>query len=421
MLYDNALLAVAYLESYQLTHNEGFRDVVIDILDYVEKEMTSPEGAFFSATDADSLVPSGHREEGYFFTWTPAELETILGPELTHVVKTYFSVGNVPNFEGRHILHMTQSSSMVARTLGLSESELTEKISSARKKLYAARQKRPAPLRDDKILTAWNGLMISAFARAGFVLNRRDYISRGATAARFIMTNMTENGRLRRSYKDGKARHNAYLADYAFFIAGLLDLYETQHDPQWINAAVAYDRVLEKHFEDKEKGGFFMTSDDHEKLLAREKPIDDGAIPSGNAVTLQNLVRLEAFFADDQYRSRADKAFTAFTGSLQNHPAALAEMLLAVEDRLDKTKEIVIVMPDGDTRETESFTAELKMRYLPNRILIVTNEKSNQDHEIPLAKDKTAIDGKATAYICEKGVCKLPVNTVEQFLEHLGK
>ena len=244
MLYDNALLAMAYLDGYQVTRREEFATVARNILSYVGREMTSPGGGFYSATDADSLSPTGEREEGWFFTWTPDEVEALLEPEEARVFKWYYWVTPKGNLDGRNILNVRQPAGSAAAQLQLPVDEMQALLESSRKKLYDARLKRPAPLLDDKILTAWNGLMISAMARGGFVLDEPDFIERAERAADFILTTSRKKGRLLRSVKDGRARHNGYLVDYAFLIGGLLDLYETTADAKWLKEAVDLQATL---------------------------------------------------------------------------------------------------------------------------------------------------------------------------------
>ena len=422
MLYDNALLVTAYLEGYQATGREDFAAVARDILRYVERDMTSPEGAFYSATDADSLNPDGDREEGWFFTWTPAEMAEVLGEERAKVVAAYYGVSEKGNFEGRNILHRPKPAAEVAGQLGLSPGALLSTVSEAREELYAARAGRPPPLRDDKILTAWNGLMISAHAQAALVLGEARYARRAERAAEFLLKNLRRDGRLLRSYKSGRARHNAYLDDYACLIAALLDLYEATGKPDWLREAIALEDVLEEHYQDEENGGFFMTSDDHEKLLAREKPSYDGAEPSGNSVAVMNLVRLHEFTTEDRYRETADRVFQAFGPILKKSPAALSEMLLALDFQLDTAKEIIIVTP-GSRGEAEPFLARLRQTFLPNRVLAVVPEPELSAHAklLPLVEGKRAIKGVATAYVCEKRVCELPTSDPEVFARQIGK
>ena len=265
--------------------------------------------------------------------------------------------------------------------------------------------------------------MISAYAQAGLLLNDPRLTSRAVKAAEFIFDKLYTDGRLLRSYKDGQAKHNAYLDDYAFLTAGLLDLYEASHDLEWLKKAIELDRVLAKFYEDKKNGGFFMTSSDHEKLLAREKPNYDGAEPSGNSVAVLNLYRLNEFTSEDSYRSRADKALKAFAGRILSSPTALSEMLLALDFRLDNPKEIVIVTPSGKKWDANLFLAEFRKKYLPNKILVVSEEGAELERHaemVPVIKSKFAQSGKTTAYVCEKGLCKLPTSDPKVFSQQIA-
>ncbi len=420
MLYDNALLVPAYLEAFQATGREEFATIAREILRYVERDMTSPEGGFYSATDADSLAPSGHREEGWFFTWTPDELASVLdGPSLA-LVTVFYGVTPDGNFEGRNILHAARPLGEVAAELDLEADAARRMLDAAREALYAARAERPAPLRDDKILTSWNGLTISALAQAALVLGESDYADRAATAADFILTHLRDDDRLLRSYVGGEARVAAYLDDYAFFLAALLDLYEATSEPRWLQAALDLDGTLAAGFEDAD-GGFFRTSDTHESMLTREKPGFDGAEPSGNSVQLLNLVRLHEFTTDDGYRQRADRALRAFGATLSTAPAAHAEMLLAVDFRLGTPKEIIIVTPRA-RGDADAFLAELRTTFLPNRILSVVPEGDQFDAHaalVPLLDGKFARGGETTAYVCENRICELPTTDPAVFAEQI--
>ena len=422
MLYDNALLIWTYLEGYQATGAEDFKRIVKEILQYVKQDMTSADGAFYSATDADSLGPEGHREEGYFFTWSLEELENVLGKDRAEIVKRYYAVDSTSNFEGRHILHTRKTLAEVADELELSQNRLQSIIEESRELLYQWRNRRPQPLRDEKILTAWNGLMISAHARAGLIFGEPIYIGQAVKAARFILTNLFIRNRLYRSYKENQVKQIAYLDDYAFFIASLLDLYEATHDIQWLQKAIQLDEILAENFEDKKDGGFFMTSNDHEKLIAREKPNYDGAEPSGNSVAVLNLLRLGEYTLNDRFRIRYEKALKSFLGDATSNPLALSEMLLALDFYLDSPKEIVIVTPEGKIDEAEPFLHEFRNQFSPNRVLIVAAEgKDIKSHArfIPVARKKFALKGVTTAYVCEKGICELPTKDPMVFAQQL--
>jgi uncharacterized protein YyaL (SSP411 family) len=267
-------------------------------------------------------------------------------------------------------------------------------------------------------------LMISAFARSGLLLNNPDYIETAKRAANFVIDNSYENKELLRSYKDGRASHKAYLDDYAFFIAALLDLFEADPDPLWFETALALDKTLFELYEDHENGGFFMTADDHENLIAREKPGYDGAIPSGNAIAAMNLFRLADFTTNDIFRKRGSETLTAFSKSLESNPASLSEMMSALDYSLGTTKEIVIVSLKNKSSEKELFLKEFRNTYLPNRVLIQVEQGKHSDkiaELIPLVKDKVTIKNSAVAYVCEKGICHLPSLTAEDFAKQIQK
>jgi len=423
MLYDNALLAVAYLEGYQASGREDLARIAREILRYVERDMTSPDGAFYSATDADSLTPGGRREEGYFFTWTPAELERALGDATARILATHYGVTQVGNFEGRTILHVAKPLAELSLERGIPESQLRATVDAARETLRRERAKRPGPLRDEKILTAWNGLMISAYARAALVLGGEAYERTAERAADFVLGNLRRDGRLLRSYGDGRAQHGAYLEDYAFLTAALLDLFEVTGGKRWLVAAIELDAVLGVHYEDRERGGYFLTADDHEELLAREKPAYDGAEPSGNSVALMNLLRLNEFTADERYRQRAERTLKAFHGTLAREPAALSEMLLAVEFYVSTPLEIILVVP-RERDQAAPFLRVLGKTLLPHKILVVVPEGQLLDdlaRIVPLVARKTARKGRPTAYVCERGTCQLPTTDVQIFAEQLRR
>jgi len=409
MLYDNALLVLAYLEGFQATGNENLSRIACEVLEFIEREMTSPSGTFYSATDADSLNLQGVRDEGFFFTWTPHELDGVLGADRAQMVGHYYGVTKTGNFEGRNILHARELTAVPTH------------IQDAKVILRKARETRPLPMRDEKILVSWNALMISAYAKAGFILNQTQYVEKAGLCAEFILNNLTVDGRLLHSYKDGKQGHTAFLDDYAFFISGLLDLYEVTGNLKWILMAKKFDKILETEFEDLESGGFFMTGTTQEKLIAREKPAYDGAEPCGNSVAVSNLFRLHALTTGDRYRQRAERALNLFAEIMVTSPSALSEMLLSVHCHVDKLKEIVIVVPRSRA-EAEIFLKELRQAEVPNSILVVAVEGADlqaQSKVIPLLDGKMTLNGKPTAYICEHGTCKAPTNDPQTFNDML--
>jgi uncharacterized protein YyaL (SSP411 family) len=421
MLYDNALLAMDYLAGYQVTGREDYAVVARDILRYVDRDMTSPDGAFYSATDADSPGPNGRREEGWFFTWTPAEIAAVLGDDRARIVSATYGVTSGGNFEGRNILNIASPTADVAKTLRLPIERVTAVVEESRELLYAARARRPPPARDEKVLTAWNGLMISAYAQGALALGNADYAGKAGRAAEFVLSKLRKDGRLLRSFKDAAANYDAYLDDYAFLVAGLLDLFEATGEPRWLREAIGLDEVLEKHYEDAERGGFFLTSDDHQKLLAREKPGYDGAEPSGNSVHALNLLRLQEFTSDRSYDRRALRTLKAFKQTLTDNPFALSEMLIALDFRYDSPKDIVIVTP-AVRAEAEPFLARLRKTFLPNRVLSVVTEgadKAAQAQLVPSIRDKIARKGVATAYVCERQTCEPPTTDPDVFAQQI--
>ncbi len=417
MLYDNALLASAYLEGWQATGRDEFAEVARRLLSYVELEMTAPEGGFYSATDADSLTPSGHAEEGWYFTWTLEELTDCLGREQAGLIARHYGVTRSGNFEGRSVLHVAMPVEALAREAAIAPDDVRGAIDEARSLLWAARARRPAPLLDDKVLTAWNGLMISAFAQGSVILGEPRFAATASRAASFVLDRMRVEGRLRRSYKDGAPRHNAYLDDYAFLIAGLLDLHEATGERRWLGDAIELQATLDEHHLDRAAGGYFATSHDHEPLLAREKPTWDGAEPSGNSITALNLLRFSELTSDDRYRSRADALFRAFATGMNENPLAASELLAALDFRLGTPKEIVLIAARSRD-ELKPFRLALARTYLPNRIVIEAIAGSDLTEIAalaPIAAGKTAIDGGATAYVCESGSCDLPARDVATF------
>ena len=425
MLYDNALLVQDYLEAWQKTQRQEFADIAVKTLRYVAKEMTAPGGAFFSATDADSVNQHGESEEGYFFSWTRGELEQALGSERAKEVEAYYGVTAKGNFENRNIFRVWRSDRDVAKELGIDVKTLHENLAGARATLYETRSQRAAPLLDDKVLVSWNGLMISAFARAGFAFDDPDFVARAAAAAQFVLDNMRKDSRLVRVFKDTAASGPAFLEDYAFFIKGLLDLYEAQHEPRWLREAIALQAVLDRHYLDAKGGGYFKTADDGERLLAREKSGHDGAIPSGNSIAALNLLRLHLYTGDSLYSQSADMLLAAFHSGLRRGAGATSEMFLAVDYQLDTPKEIIIVSPGpGSGPELDAMLAPLRSIFLPNRTLSVVIEGADLEAHAklsPIVKGKRAQGGKVTAYVCENRVCKFPTDSPSEFAKQIAK
>jgi uncharacterized protein YyaL (SSP411 family) len=423
MLYDNALLAVAYLEAWQQTGRPLYAGVVRETLDFVSREMTAPEGGFYSALDADSVNAEGELEEGFFYTWTPAELLATLGPVGARRLGAWYGVTPDGQVEGRSVLHTWGEPGAVASRLGLSGAALEETVAAARPVLLRERARRTRPLRDEKRLAAWNGLMISAFARAGLALGEPEYVATASRAAGFVLGEMRPAGRLVRVHDGEQAAGTAFLEDHAFLIAGLLDLYEATGETRWLRDALQLQSQLEESYADEGGGGYFRTPADHERLLVREKPDRDGAVPAGNSVAVSNLLRLHQLTLDAELLERAGLVFSAFHGTLERQPAALPEMLLAVEFQLDTPKEVAIVAPEGAHGLAE-LLAPLRSAFLPNRALAIAHEGPDlaaQASLVPWLRYKVAEGGSATAYVCENQVCDAPTNDPAVFAAQLGK
>ena len=405
MLYDNALLAVAYAEAWQATGRRDFARVVRGTLDYVLREMTSPEGAFYSATDADS-----EGEEGKFFVWTERQIREVLGGEADRFAR-FFGVTPEGNWEGVNVLHVPRP-----------DEDEWEALSGARARLHEARARRPPPLRDEKVLASWNGLMISAMAFGGRVLGEARYVEAAARAADFVLGRMVKDGRLQRRWLAGEAGVPAFLEDHAFLAQGLVDLYEATFDVRWLEAALDLAGRTEALFGDPEGGGWFQTATDHERLLAREKPTHDGAEPSGASVALLVALRLGAFTADDRWRRVADDALHHYAGMLAEQPAALGEMLLALDFATDAPREVVLVWPEGEAAP-EPFLSVLRRQFLPNRALAGAAEGegiARLGRVAPVAAEKVAAGGRPTAYVCEKGLCRLPAIAPEKLASQIA-
>ena len=309
----------------------------------------------------------------------------------------------------------------IAKRFKMKPAALHALVERSRSRLYEARARRAPPLRDDKILAAWNGLMISAFARAGLAFADPDYVRAAERAATFVVSRMRTEGRLHRVFLGDRAEGPAFAEDYAFLIAGLLDLYEAAPDPRWLREVIALQAVLDRHYADEASGSYFRTANDHEKLIARERPGQDGAIPSANSVAALNLLRLSAFTSDDTYHDRASQIFSAFYTTLDKSPVALSEMLLAVDFELDTSKEVFLVRPAADSDATPMLDA-MRTTYLPNRVFAIVAQGAELDANavlIPLLQGKKARNGEVTAYVCENRMCRFPTSDPAEFVEQL--
>jgi uncharacterized protein YyaL (SSP411 family) len=413
MLYDNALLSRIYLHAYLLTENPLYRRIVEETLDYVVREMTSPRGGFYSTQDADS-----EGEEGKFYLWTLPEIEAALLPDDAIPFMRYYDVTSGGNFEGKNILHVEQDAEKVADDTYVSLEVLQDSLKRGREMLFKVREKRVKPGRDEKVLTSWNGLMLRSFAEAARYLSRPDYLQVAINNAEFLLSELRSDGRLLRTYKDGRAHLNGYLEDYTFLADGLLALYEASFNPRWFSEARSLMDEAIKLFADEQNGGFFDTGSDSEALVSRPKDIMDNATPAGNSVAADVLLRLNAFTGEEDYRRRVEDYLRPLADVMVQHPQAFGHALGALDFSLSRVKEFAIM---GDPRgaDTRSLLEVINERYLPNSVLAcAAPDNAEAISAVPLLADRPLKDGKATAYVCQNFTCQAPVNTPEE-LEQL--
>jgi uncharacterized protein len=397
MLYDNALLARAYLHGWQELGHERYRWVCEETLDWALGEMRGPEGGFYSALDADS-----EGEEGRFYTWTPEEMRALLGGELAEQMIEFYGVSESGNFEGRNVLHLAGGAAAPA----------PEEFAEVRVALLGARAKRLRPGLDDKRLTAWNALMLGALAESGAALGREDYLDAARECAEFVTGDLRDDdGHLLRTYKDGEGRLNAYLEDHAFLLEALLMLYEATFERRWFDQARALADTMISRFGDRERGGFYSTSDDHEELIARRKEIGDHPIPSGNSAAALGLLRLEALTGERSYGERADGTLRLFAKAAPRQPDAFAHLLRALDFQLAPTKEVALV---GE--ELGELVAVVRAAYQPHLVLAGGPVGSDTP---PLLSGRHEVDGKPAAYVCEHFTCRAPVTTPKHLADQL--
>ena len=397
-----------------MTGNEFFKTIEVDIYDNILREMTSPEGGFYSTTDADS-----EGEEGKFFVWTLDEVKEVLEPisdevpDAYNVAVEYWGMTRGGNFEGSNILNVPNDESVVAERLNITVDELHEKLAKIKDRLYATRTSRVYPGLDDKILTAWNGMMLASLAEAARVLKRDDYLAAAERAGDFLLENlMTEHGRLYRTYKAGQAKINGYLEDYANLIDALLELYQSTFVEKWFNAARRLADVVLDHFT-AEDGGFFDTSDDHEKLIVRPRALNDNATPSGNSMMAKQLIRLAAYTGDTRYDEAARAVLRPMLPAMQQYPQAFGEALNAADMLIQGLAEVAIVgNPVKD--ETKALLNVVREKYSPNVIVALSREPVQDEANIPLLSYRTMRDDKPTVYVCRNFACKMPVTAPEE-------
>jgi hypothetical protein len=413
MLYDNAQLLRTYLHAWQVTGRPLYRRIVEETIDYVLREMTAPDGGFYSTQDADS---EGH--EGKFFVWTPQEIEALLEPHAAAIFETYYGVSDRGNFEGKNILHVSRSMENVAQRFRVEPAQVEAALAAARPVLFAARELRIKPGRDEKILTEWNGLMIHALAECGAVLGRADALAAAERAAGFALTRMSQpDGRLFRSYKDGQARFNAYLEDYAALTRGLIALYEATFELRWLGEATQLTQRMFEQFHDAAGGGFFQTGIDHEQLVARRKDFVDNAIPSGNSLAAEALLRLAVFLDKDEYQREAARILLMMKDAMARQPTGFGRLLSILDALLAPSQEVAIV-GDPAHAATQALLREVRSRYLPHTVVAL--KRPDAESMLPLLQGRDLVDGKPAAYVCENYACRLPVTDAEALAKLLA-
>lgn len=421
MLYDNALLAYAYLEAYQVTGEERYAGIVREIFTYVERTMTSPEGGFYSAEDADS-----EGIEGKFYVWTPEEIMEVLGEVEGEWFCKYYNVTPQGNFEGKNIINRIHPNITDVRYRPYVDEKTgieidPVKLGELRYKLYLAREKRVHPHKDDKILTGWNGLMIVALAKAAKVLQEPKYADLAARNLDFLHKHLVrEDGRLLARYRDGEAAFLGYLDDYAYLTWGLLELYEATFKPEYLEEAIHFSEEMIRLFWDEERGGLFFTGNDAERLIIRSKEIYDGATPSGNSVAALNLVRLAKITARNDFLDKGEAILRHFSVQVAQYPFAYTQLLHALLFMLQETKEILFTGPRGADGIPE-IGKMLQQVYLPEAVLIYhdENESTRMERIAPYISNQKSMDGKPTLYICQNYACRKPTTDYQEAIKSL--
>ena len=436
MLYDQAQLAVSYLEAFQITKDGGYADIARETLDYVAQKLTHNEGGFYTAEDAESVPDASkpqEKEEGAFYTWTKEEISAILGHTDAEIFYFHFGVEELGNalhdpmnvFYGKNILYRARTVKETADTFSLTPDNITSIIDSSMRKLVQEREKRFHPHLDDKIITAWNGLMISAFSKGYAVIRHEEYLKSAVNAVRFIMNHLYDSltGKLFRRYRDGEAGHAGGLQDYAFLIQGLLDLYEASFDVSYIEHA---NNLMHKQidlFRDSTGGGFYDTTDEDSSLILRSKEFYDSAEPTGNSISALNLLRLSYFTNNSEWRDMAVKTIEALGVHIADNPGAMVQLLVAYQWSLGVPQEIIIAGNRG-TADTQGFIDEVQSRFLPHKVVIFTDGSEIQKrlaHFLPIINNMNPSGGKVTAYICENFSCQLPITDIEILRQTLAK
>ncbi len=404
MLYDNAQLARAYLDGYRALGDKQYRLVAIQILDYVLREMTSPDGGLFATQDADT-----EGEEGKFYVWSKAEFDEVLESDDAIVVARYYDVTDTGSFEGHNVLNVPEPPVDVAKQLGITAEALEETVERAKGKLYKAREKRVRPGRDEKVLTSWNGLMLRAFAEASRVFGRADYRDAAERNATFLLERLSRDGKLLHSFKDGVAKIPAFLDDYANLIDGLIALYEATFERRWLDEALRLTETMIEDFADKDGVGFYDTGVGHEDLISRPRDLQDGATPAGNSVAASVLLKLAAMTSNEEYQRRATALLGTMARPMAEHPTGFGRFLSALDAYLATPREVAIAGKRGDAT-IEAFAAEVYRRYEPNAVIgLADPDDPALAERLPFLANRPMRDGAVTAYLCERYACLPPV------------
>lgn len=412
MLYDNALLSRVCVRAYQATSRPLYRRITEEILDYVLREMTSPEGGFYSTQDADS-----EGEEGKFFVWTADEILSLLGAEEGNLFNAYYAVTKEGNFEGSNVLTIPRDPDVVAHLAGVSMDRLEDVVARGRQRLLEAREQRTRPGRDEKVITSWNGLMLASFAEAARILDREDYRQAAVRNADFILSALRPDGRLHRIHKDGQAKATAYLEDYAFLTDGLLALYEATFDASWFLEGRTLADAMLSLFKDNTGPGFYDT-DGAEVLITRPRSWEDGAVPSGNSMAADLLLRLAALTGDIAYQNTAVDILHAMAATAGQHPTAFGHLLSVLNFYLSSPEEIAIVGDPtaGDTRE---LLKVVYSDYRPSKV-VALGLGDDERTVVPLLTGRDQLEGRATAYVCRHFTCQRPVNSPSELAAQMG-
>jgi len=420
MLYDQALLIMAYVEAYQATGKESYRRIANEIITYVLRDMTDPKGGFYSAEDADS-----EGIEGKFYLWSEGEIRSLLDDGDAELLINVYGTDTSGNFseevESANILFLRRPLSAVALEQGVSEDELRARLERIRVILFDERKKRIHPHKDDKVLTDWNGLMIAALAKAGRVFDDAEHTAAAERAAGFVLSTMRQDGELLHRYRGDVAGITATVDDYAFLVWGLIELYEVTFNPAYLQNAVALNSELIEQFWDDDVGGLFFTADDSEELIIRMKEVYDGAIPSGNSVSMLNFIRLGRITANPELEKRAAAIGRAFHQQVSRGPSAHAVLLTALDFGIGPSYEVVIV-GRSDAEDTRAMQRALNNVFVPNKVVVLKPSEEESPEIVEIAsfiKEHKVIDGKATAYVCRNYACDLPTTDTEQMLESL--